>query len=73
MAKKKAEPIISFTEILCLAIRSIDAEIGEWRKRFEGLPAEVIEERLVICTSNLNEKRDALKTMYRIEAGTDYE
>lgn len=70
---KKATPVITYTEILCLAIRSIDAEIGNWRKRLEGLPDEIIRERLAACTDNLNEKRDALKTMYRIETGTDYE
>ena len=69
MARKKADPIIIHVEILCLPIRAIDDDIYAWRKRCEGLPEEQFEK----CTQSLVVKRDALKEMYRIECGMDYE
>lgn len=73
MAKKKAEPIITHTEILARAIRSIDADINVWRERFVGLPEEIVKEKLAVCTDELVTKRDALKTLYHMETGVEYE
>ena len=67
MAKKR-EPIITFTEIICLAIRSIDADIETWRDRTDGNFDLFCE-----CTLHLRQKRDALKQMYFNENGVDYE
>lgn len=69
MARKNAPPVITHVEILCLAIRAIDAEIGVWRKRCEGLPDDAFDRSV----AHLLEKRDALKSMYRMETGTDYD
>lgn len=69
MAKKRPEPIITHAEILCLAIRTIDAEICTWRQRCEGLPEEYFDN----ATANLREKREALKQLYLIEVGNEYE
>lgn len=67
MAKKR-EPILTFTEIICLAIRSIDAEIETWRERTADDFDLFCE-----CTLPMRQKRDALKQMYRNETGVDYE
>lgn len=70
MARRQT-PIITHTEILSRAIRSIDQEIGTWRDRCEGIPDG--ERMLADATADLSVKLDALKEMYRIETGTDYE
>lgn len=67
MAKKR-EPIITFTEIICLAIRSIDTDIESWRDRFKDDFNSFCE-----YTLTLQQKLDALKMMYRNETGVDYE
>lgn len=69
MARKNATPVITHVEILCLAIRAIDAEIGVRRMRCEGLPGDTFDRSV----AHLLEKRDALKSMYRMETGTDYD
>ena len=67
MANKR-EPIITFTEIICLAIRSIDSDIESWRERVQT-DFNAFHE----FTAPLHRKRDALKQMYRNETGVDYE
>lgn len=69
MARKKEVFVLTHTEIYALAIRSIDADIAEWRKRCEGLP----EEHFNDCVSHLMEKREALKQLYKLECGNDYD
>lgn len=63
-------PIITHTEILSRAIRSIEQEIEEWKARCEKLPdgAQMFE----AATAGLSAKLDALKDLYRIETGNDY-
>jgi len=73
MARKDAKPIITHAEIYSRAIRSIDAEIAEWKGRCEGIPAEQAEEMLTRATAHLTSKREALEAMYRIETGTDHD
>lgn len=69
MARKEApRPIITHTEILARAIRSIDQDITDWRGRCEGLPEQYFKD----ATRELNAQREALCSMYRIETGTDY-
>ena len=71
---KKATPVITQTEILSRAIASIKAEIEEWQeyaKRFrdERLAESYVEDG----TKELRTKLDALKILYRMETGADYE
>jgi len=68
MAKRRAEPVITHTEILARSIRSIDGEIESW-KRFESVEPDYYE----AGTAPLREKREALKALYRIETGTEYD
>ena len=66
---KKATPIITHTEILSRAIKSIEAEIDEWRGRCNDLADTYFE----VATKELREKLDVLKTLYRIETGSDFD
>lgn len=70
--KAKTNPVITHTEILNRAISSIEAEIEEWNNKCANLPHEQRETMFEIATKELREKLDALKTLYRIEAGTDF-
>ena len=67
--KKKEEPVITHTEILSRAARTLEAEISEWERRFNGLPN--CEDMLKRSTANLKEKLEAVQTMYRIETGNN--
>ena len=69
---KKTKPVITHTEILSRAIQSINAEIDEWQGRCKGLSKEQADAYFEATTKELREKLDALKTMYRIETGTDF-
>lgn len=69
MAKKNT-PVITHTEILCYAIRNLENEIEEMRKRCEGKPGA--EEFLKDTTDRLMPKMDAIKEMYRFETGHEY-
>lgn len=71
MAKNK--PIITHTEILVRAIRSIEDEIDNMKKKCEGRMEEALVKQ--ICDDYIAErtpKLDALKEMYRIEVGVEY-
>lgn len=69
MACKNAAPAITHVEILCLAFRAIDAEIEVWRERCENLPHGTFYKSV----APLLKKRQALKSMYYVETGTDYD
>ena len=72
MAKKNA-PIITHTEILARAIRNIQDEIDNMKKRCEGRMEEVLVKQ--ICEDFEAEripKLEALKEMYRFETGNEY-
>lgn len=70
---KKPEPILTHTEILCRAIRNIEDEIKSMEKKIENLPIAQAEDFRSVCIEPLLPKLEALKQMYRIETGTDYE
>ena len=72
MAKKTA-PIITHTEIIALAIRSIEGDIAERHSMCESFPKEQRDTMIAAATKELNEKLDALKTMYQIETGSEWE
>lgn len=68
---KKTTPIITYTEILSRAISSIEGDIEERQILCEGLPADIQAEMFNKSTEELRAKLDTLKTLYRIETGTD--
>lgn len=73
----KNEPILTHTEILCLAIRSLESEIEDIKRKGENLGHRINKETADGITKTLMEpltpKLEALKQMYRIETGTDYD
>lgn len=66
----KTKPIITHTEILCLAIRNIEDKILDQTAQLGAIPS--CDEMLNACISEGIAKLDALKEMYRIETGTEY-
>ena len=73
MAKQKSEPIITHVDIYARAIRNVQDEIKTWEDRSEKIPPEQRAEVLDQATAHLRPKLDALKELYRIESGRDYE
>ena len=69
---KKTTPVITYSEILVRAIKSIEADIDDWREKFNGNPDVFMTGMFEIATAELREKLVALKTLYRIETGTDF-
>ena len=70
---KKTKPIITHTEIIALAIRSILCDISTLHSMCEKFPKEHRDAMLAAATGELDEKLDALKTMYSIETGCEWE
>ena len=68
---KKTNPIITNTEILCYAIRHLQQEINHMVAYCDGIPEK--EEFLKFFVDQRIPKLEALKTLYLIETGTDYE
>ena len=66
---KKEQPVITYTEILARAAGSIERDIAEWKEKAVGLKgADGVLRQFV---ADLQEKLDAVNTMYRIETGRD--
>lgn len=76
MAKDTA-PIITHTEIICLAIQALARKIHECDERVDlcdNIPArEIAAEMRDRELAVLKPKMAALKEMYRIETGTDFD
>ena len=72
MAKRNA-PIITNTEILARAIRSVDEEMEKLQRIASQLSAEQRQQWLDPQLSPLKEKREALNMLYCIETGIDYD
>lgn len=70
---KKTTPIITHTEILSRAIRSIEVDIADWRQKCDDFPQAQKDAMFAAATEELRAKLDALKTLYRIETGVDYD
>jgi hypothetical protein len=71
--KKKSAPVITYTEILNRAINSIQAEVEDWRSKCESFPKDQAEALFTQATAELVSKLEALKQLYAIETGADYE
>lgn len=74
----KNEPILTHTEILCFAIRHLNHEIEDIKRKGENLAErtgnkEMADDIVTHLTAPLTPKLEALLQMYRIETGTDYE
>lgn len=69
MPKKKEAFILTHTEIYARAIRTVESDIAVWQERCNGLPQEHFEQ----CTAHLRQKLDALKQLYKLECGNDYD
>ena len=63
--------MITQTEIICLAIRALDADIEAWRTKCEkgGEEGQQIFDRM---TAESRMKRETLRTLYLIQTGTEY-
>ena len=63
--------MITQTEIICLAIRALDAEIETWRTKCAkgGEEGKMIFEKM---TAEIRIKRETLRDLYRIQTGTEY-
>lgn len=68
MAKNK--PIINHTKIICYAILHLQNEIETMRQKCEGKPEA--EELLKHFTEQFDPELEALKELYRIETGVEY-
>ena len=68
----KTTPVITHTEIISRAIRSIEEEIGECRRRCDELPQNMRAQFFDCSTKELVLKQTALKSLYLIETGTEY-
>ena len=63
--------MITQTEIICLAIRSLDTEIETWRtKCAEG--GEEVQRIFESMTAEAQMKRETLRTLYLIQTGKEY-
>lgn len=69
---KKTTPIITHTEILARAIRSIEEEIGEWHNKCANFPQEQRDAMIAASTEELCKKLDWLKLAYYTETGNEY-
>ena len=69
--KTNTNPIITNTEILARAIRTVEDDIEEWRRKCENFPQDQRDTMFSAATKELAEKLEALKTLYRIETGSD--
>ena len=73
---KKTTPIITRTEILCLAIEAATRRIHEYDEmvdRCDSLAArEIVVEMRNQNAAIWKPKIEALKAMYKIETGTDF-
>ena len=72
MTKKESEPIITHVEIYSRAIRNILDEIKVWEDRCKDLPQEQRDSMVSRSTAHLLPKLNALKEMYRMESGSEY-
>lgn len=64
----KNKPIITQTEIISRAIRSLEDEIKDLESKRDFLPKEMIDSVIEEPTKKL----EALKVLYRFETGNSY-
>ena len=70
---KKAEPIITYKEILCLAIGKLEDNINYYREKAVRIPENDPIQKTISCMIEpMEKKQDALKQLYQIETGAEY-
>ena len=69
MAKKKPTPVLTYTELLCLAYRALEGETRHWEEAIAELPPE--ERHLEEICADQFRKMEAIRALYRLETGTD--
>ena len=70
MPRKKIEPVLTHCEVICYAIRYLEADIHNWSVACDGLPDA--EERLMQICERQFKHLSALKQMYHFETGSEY-
>lgn len=70
---KRITPIITNTEILARAIRCVDEDLQKLEAIGSQIPEKDRAEWLDPQLAPLKEKREALKMLYCIETGIDYD
>lgn len=68
----KTTPIITHTEIIARAIRSIEEEIRDWHSKCANLPQEQRDAMIAASTEDLCKKLDWLRLAYYTETGREY-
>lgn len=69
MAKKRPEPVLTHTELLCLAARALEHDIRRWEEACRDLPDADI--RVAEICERQIKQLDAIRQMYLIETGTE--
>ena len=69
----RKRPVITHTEILARAIRCVDEDLQKLEAIGSQIPEKDRAEWLDPQLAPLKEKREALKMLYRIETGVDYD
>ena len=69
MAKKRPVPVLTHTELLCLAYRALEDDVRHWQNACAGHP-DADEQVQHICARQLAQM-DAIREMYRIETCTE--
>ena len=73
MAKKRSNPVITHTEILCLAIAQLQNQVQAYAEKASQFPkAHPNVELLEAMADSLKAKIDAIKTLYMMETGVEY-
>jgi hypothetical protein len=68
---KKRASVITHTEIISRAADSVLHEIHQWEEQAAAMPA--MSDQIKVIVDPLVKKFEALKEMYRIETGEEYE
>ena len=71
MAKKKNEPVITYTELLNRAYNDLHREVKEWIDRTGGDQEKI--KALSVILDPLHDKMNAVKVMYQYETGVNLE
>ena len=69
MPKRKPEPVLTHTALLCLAYRALEADVRHWEEACAGRP-DAAEAVANICAVQIAQM-EAIRTMYRYETGVD--
>ena len=70
--KQETAPVsVPYRDIVCLAIKELDREIGDYEEKGQGKGTEA-QELIASITKPLYDKRNKLKALYLIETGTEY-